>query len=48
VGGTKHLYTPGHLAGHSGFGMTRRYVHPQANSILEPMQKAQASKQQAG
>ena len=33
-------YTLGYLAGHSDFGTTRRYVHPQAHTIMEAIERA--------
>lgn len=33
-------YTLGYLAGHSDFGTTRRYVHPQAYTIMEAIERA--------
>jgi integrase len=33
-------YTLGYLAGHSDFATTRRYVHPQAHTILEAIERA--------
>ena len=33
-------YTPAYLAGHSGFAMTKRYVHPRKETIREAMEKA--------
>ena len=33
-------YTLGHLAGHSDFATTRRYVHPQAHTIMEAIERA--------
>ena len=33
-------YTLGYLAGHSDFGTTRRYVHPQAQTIRDAMARA--------
>jgi len=35
-------YTLAYLAGHSDFATTKRYVHPQADSVREAMQKALA------
>jgi len=37
-------YTLAYLAGHSDFSTTRRYVHPQAESVLEAMRKAQSAR----
>jgi integrase len=39
-------YTLAYLAGHSDFGTTRRYVHPQAQTIRDAM--ARAGKAQGG
>jgi len=36
-------YTLAYLAGHSDFGMTRRYVHPQADTVRAAMERAQAA-----
>jgi hypothetical protein len=36
-------YTLAYLAGHSDVGMTRRYVHPQADTIRAAMERAQAA-----
>jgi hypothetical protein len=33
-------YTLGYLAGHSDFSTTRRYVHPQAHTIMEAIERA--------
>ncbi len=33
-------YTLAYLAGHSDFSMTRRYVHPQAETVRVSMQRA--------
>jgi integrase len=33
-------YTLGYLAGHSDFSTTRRYVHPQAHTVREAMERA--------
>jgi integrase len=33
-------YTLGYLAGHSDFATTRRYVHPQAHTIMEAIERA--------
>lgn len=33
-------YTLAHLAGHSDFATTRRYVHPQADTVLRAMERA--------
>ncbi len=33
-------YTLGYLAGHSDFATTRRYVHPQAHTIIEAIDRA--------
>ncbi len=32
-------YTLAYLAGHSDFGMTKRYVHPQKDTIRKAMEK---------
>ena len=34
------VYTLAYLAGHSDFSMTRRYVHPQEDTIREAMERA--------
>jgi integrase len=34
-------YTLGYLAGHSDFATTKRYVHPQAHTIMEAIERAQ-------
>ena len=39
-------YTLGYLAGHSDFATTRRYVHPQAHTIMEAIERARSA--QAG
>ena len=36
-------YTLGYLAGHSDFATTRRYVHPQAHTILEAIERARSA-----
>jgi integrase len=36
-------YTLAYLAGHSDFATTRRYVHPQAATVLAAMERAQGS-----
>ncbi len=36
-------YTLGYLAGHSDFATTRRYVHPQAHTIMEAIERARAA-----
>ena len=36
-------YTLAYVAGHSDFGMTRRYVHPQADTVRAAMERAQAA-----
>jgi integrase len=36
-------YTLAYLAGHSDFGTTRRYVHPQAETVLAAMERAQGA-----
>ena len=36
-------YTLAYLAGHSDFGTTRRYVHPQAETVLAAMARAQSA-----
>ena len=33
-------YTLGYLAGHSDFSTTRRYVHPQAQTVRDAMERA--------
>jgi len=33
-------YTLGYLAGHSDFATTKRYVHPQAHTITEAIERA--------
>ena len=33
-------YTLGYLAGHSDFATTKRYVHPQAHTVLEAIERA--------
>jgi hypothetical protein len=33
-------YTLAYLAGHSDFSTTRRYVHPQAQTVLDAMERA--------
>jgi integrase len=33
-------YTLGYLAGHSDFATTRRYVHPQAHTVMEAIERA--------
>jgi integrase len=35
-----HPYTLAYLAGHSDFGMTKRYVHPQRETVRKAMEKA--------
>jgi integrase len=37
-------YTLAYLAGHSDFATTRRYVHPQTDTVLAAMEKAQAAR----
>ena len=37
------LYTLGYLAGHSDFSTTKRYVHPQAQTVLAAMERARAA-----
>ena len=36
-------YTLAYLAGHSDFGKTRRYVHPQTETVRAAMERAQAA-----
>jgi len=36
-------YTLGYLAGHSDFATTRRYVHPQAHTIMEAIERARSA-----
>jgi hypothetical protein len=36
-------YTLAYLAGHSDFGTTRRYVHPQAGTVLAARETAQGA-----
>jgi integrase len=36
-------YTLCYLAGHSDFATTRRYVHPQAHTIMEAIERAQSA-----
>ncbi len=36
-------YTLAYLAGHSDFGMTRRYVHPQTETVRAAIERAQAA-----
>lgn len=36
-------YTLGYLAGHSDFATTRRYVHPQARTITEAIERARSA-----
>ena len=33
-------YTLGYLAGHSDFSTTRRYVHPQVQTVKEAIERA--------
>jgi hypothetical protein len=40
VGAFMDPYTLGYLAGHSDFATTRRYVHPQAHTIREGIERA--------
>jgi integrase len=42
---TMDPYTLAYLAGHSDFAMTRRYVHPQADTVLEAMRKAREAQE---
>jgi integrase len=37
-------YTLAYLAGHSDFSTTRRYVHPQENTVREAMERARAAR----
>lgn len=37
---TMDPYTLGYLAGHANFATTKRYVHPQAHTVLAAMEKA--------
>jgi hypothetical protein len=37
-------YTLSYLAGHSDFATARRYVHPQRETILAAMQKADVAR----
>jgi integrase len=36
-------YTLGYLAGHSDFSTTKRYIHPQAQTVLAAMERARAA-----
>jgi hypothetical protein len=36
-------FTLGYLAGHSDFSTTRRYVHPQAHTIIEAIERARSA-----
>jgi integrase len=36
-------YTLGYLAGHADFSTTRRYVHPQAHTILDAIERARSA-----
>lgn len=38
-------YTLAYLAGHSDFAMTKRYVHPQAETVRAAMERARAASQ---
>jgi len=37
-------YTLAYLAGHSDFSTTRRYVHPQAHTVRDAMERARAGR----
>jgi integrase len=37
-------YTLSYLAGHSDFATTRRYVHPQTETVLAAMEKADVAR----
>ena len=41
---TMDPYTLAYLAGHSDFSTTRRYVHPQKETVLDAMKRAQSEK----
>ena len=45
VGHDHGPYTPGYLAGHTDFAMTKRYVHPQADTVREAMAQAKTAAQ---
>jgi integrase len=36
-------YTLGYLAGHSDFSTTKRYIHPQAHTVLAAMERARVA-----
>jgi hypothetical protein len=38
-------YTPAYLAGHNDFAMTKRYLHPQAQTVHEATERARRSTQ---
>lgn len=42
----EHLdpYTLAYLAGHSDFGMTKRYVHPQKETVRKAMEKVRGGR----
>ena len=40
---TMDPYTLAHVAGHSDFAMTKRYVHPQAEAVRDAMDRAQVN-----
>jgi integrase len=37
-------YTLGYLAGHADFSTTRRYVHPQAHTVLDALERARSAR----
>jgi hypothetical protein len=40
-------YTLGYLAGHSDFSTTKRYIHPQAQTVLAAMERARVAQSRA-